>query len=197
MEPMQRKSILLVDDEQLVLDSLTRELTAENSIGILEVTPATNGEDAIEILTNNLFDLIITDLLMPRIDGFQVLKAAKKHHSETMVIILTGYADLDSAIDALRLGADDFLQKPCDTGELLYRMRSCFDKQNLRKKVRMYEKILPICCYCKKIRADSPGDEGKGLWYSLEDYFTRTKGVDCSHGCCPECFAKLMPEILG
>lgn len=190
---MDRKSILLVDDEQLILESICRELTCEPFE--FDVGLATSGEEAIDKITSSHWDLVVTDLLMPGLDGFQVLKAAKRKDPQIMVIILTGYADMQSAIDALRLGADDFLQKPCDTDELVYRMSNCFNKQDLQRTIGMYEKILPVCSYCKKIRDDQPGELGKGRWYSLEEFFVKVKGVNCSHGCCPDCFAKLMPGI--
>jgi YesN/AraC family two-component response regulator len=191
---MDRKSILIVDDEQLILDSLYRDLTVE-AIGFA-VTLATSGEEAIAKINSRSWDLVITDLVMPGLDGFQVLKAAKRKDPQIMVIILTGYADMQFAIDALRLGSDDFLQKPCDTDELLYRMANCFVKQELQRKVALYENILPVCSYCKKIRYDPPGEHGAGHWYNLEEFFTQVKGVNCSHGCCPDCYARLMPGIL-
>ena len=192
---MEKKTILLVDDEQLILDILFRELTRASLR--FDVTLAASGEDAVVKINSGSWDLVITDLLMPGLDGFQVLKTAKRKDSQTMVIILTGYADMQSAIDALRLGADDFLQKPCDTEELLYRVANCFGKQALQRKVTLYETILPVCSYCKKIRDDQQGERGKGSWYSLEEFFAKVKGIPCSHGCCPECFAKLMPGVLG
>lgn len=191
---MQRKTILLVDDEQIIIDSLFRELTCDELK--FDVVRATSGMEAIAQIDSNGFDLVVTDLQMPGIDGFQVLKAAKQKDAQTMVIILTGYADLDAAIDALRLGADDFLQKPCDTDELLYRISNCFVKQDLQKKIAFYEDILPICSYCRKIRDDHQGVHGEGNWYSLEEYFSQVQGVHISHGCCPDCFAKEMAGRL-
>jgi YesN/AraC family two-component response regulator len=191
---MQRKTILLVDDEQIIIDSLFRELTCDELN--FDIARATSGMEAISQINSNCFDLVVTDLQMPGIDGFQVLKAAKQKDALTMVIILTGYADLEAAIDALRLGADDFLQKPCDTDELLYRISNCFVKQDLQKKIALYEDILPICSYCRKIRDDRQGGHGQGNWYSLEEYFSRVQGVHISHGCCPECFAKEMAGHL-
>ena len=187
---MDNKSILLVDDEQLILNSLSRELTSDPFD--FDVARASSGEEALTRLQGRFWHLVITDLLMPGIDGFQVLKAAKRANPHTMVIILTGYADMDSAIDALRLGADDFLQKPCDTDELLYRVSNCFVKQDLLVKVNLYENILPVCCYCKKIRDERQDELGQGHWYSLEQYFAKVKGVMVSHGCCPECYARYL-----
>lgn len=192
---MKKKTILLVDDEQLILDSLSRELTSAPLS--FEVNLATNGEEAVGIIADRAPDLVITDLRMPGLDGYQVLKAAKRKDPHTMVIILTGYADMQSAIDALRLGADEYLQKPCDPDELLYRVSSCSSKQDLQRKVAMYENILPVCSYCKRIRDDRPGEQNAQRWYSLEEYFVKVQGIHCSHGCCPDCFAKLFPGIRG
>jgi CheY-like chemotaxis protein len=188
---MKRKSLLVVDDEQIILDSLSRELAGAG----LEVTTAPSGEEAIARIKTGFFDLVTTDLLMPGIDGFQVLKAAKQRGLQIMVIILTGYGVMESAIDALRLGADDFLQKPCDTDELLFRISNCFVKQELQRKIAMYENFLPVCSYCKKIRDDRQGEHGKGSWYGLEEYFSKTKGLRVSNGCCPDCYTEQMKNL--
>ncbi len=188
---MKGKSLLVVDDERIILDSLSRELASAG----LQVTTAANGEEAVARIRTDCFDLVTTDLSMPGLDGFQVLKAAKERGLQIMVIILTGHGDMESAVDALRLGADDFLQKPCDTDELLYRISNCFVKQELLKKIAIYEKVLPVCSYCKKIRDNRQGEDGKGSWYGLEEYFNKTKGVRVSHGCCPDCDAEQMKNL--
>lgn len=189
---MKGKSLLVVDDERIILDSLSREMATAG----FEVTTAASGEEAIARINTGFFDLVTTDLSMPGLDGFHVLQAAKQRSSQTIVIILTGNGDLDSAIQALRLGADDFLQKPCDTDELLYRISNGLVKQDLLRKITLYEKFLPVCCYCKKIRDDRPGEHGKGSWLSLEDYFSKSKGVNVSHGCCPDCFNEKIKPLL-
>ncbi len=189
---MKRKSMLLVDDERLVLNSLSRELANDE----LEVTLAASGEEAIDMIKSGHFDIVVTDLMMPGLDGFQVLKAAKKREARTMVIILTGYGDMDSAVDALRLGADDFLQKPCDPDELLYRISNCLVKQEMARKIFLYENLLPVCSYCRKIRDDRSGEHGKGPWYTLEEYLNETQGMYVSHGICPDCFIKQKKSFL-
>lgn len=191
---MLNRSILLVDDEQIIRDSLSREL--RSAPHQFEVAVASGGGEALDQLARRPWHLVITDLLMPHINGFQVLKAAKQRRPHTMVMILTGYADMEAAIEALRLGADDFLQKPCDTDELLFRMSNCFTKQDLLKKVELYENILPVCCYCKRIRDDLPTEHGKGHWYTLEEYFHKVQGVNVSHGCCPECFVQYANSVF-
>ncbi len=120
-------SVLFVDDEVVIRKSLARELRLEN----YAVTTAASGGEAISALQGNQYDIIITDLMMHDIDGFAVLKAVKKMAPTTSVIILTGYGDMRSAIDALRLGADDFTLKPCEVEELVFRIRRCLEKRSL------------------------------------------------------------------
>jgi len=126
------KSILLVDDEEIILDSISWVLKKNN----FEVTTAQNGQQAIEILRIRRFDLVVTDLLMAGLDGVAVLKAAKSIHPDIGVIILTGYGDVGSAVRTLQLGADDYLQKPCDVDELMNKARRSFEKQDLVARLR-------------------------------------------------------------
>jgi len=188
---MERKSILLVDDERLILHSLSRDLAKEN----FEVNVASSGEEGIAKIDDAHFDLVITDLSMPGLDGFQVLKAAKRRNMLTMVIILTGYADQKASVDALRLDADDFLEKPCDIDELLFRISNCFTKQSLQKKAALYENVLMMCCYCGRIWCDRKGESGKGYWYRLEEYINKLIPGKISHGCCPGCLAEQIQKV--
>lgn len=124
---MTELSILFVDDEDLIRQSFTRELREEH----FAVTAVDSGDKAVDLLKNNRYDLVITDLLMPGIDGLGVLKAVKESTPQTSVIIITGYGDMHSAIEALRLGADDFAIKPCEIEEVVFRIRRCQEKQSL------------------------------------------------------------------
>ena len=189
---MQSKRILLVDDELLILASLARELADMQFL----LTLAGGGEEAVARINSEPFDLVITDLSMPGIGGLEVLQAAKRKNPQTIVIILSGYGNMDSVISAMRLGVDDYLQKPYDIEELLYRMFNCFIKQDLQCKVSIYEQILPVCGYCRKIRDDFHSTDQGGGWYGLEEYFSRVHGLTVSHGCCPECFTREMQGLL-
>lgn len=185
------KLLLFVDDEQVILDSFSRELAGAG----FEITTAASGEEAVARIKRGYFDLVMTDLLMPGVDGFQVLKAAKQRGPQTMIIILSGYGSRGAAVDGLRLGADDFLQKPCDTDELLCRISNCLCKQELLRKVALYENFLPGCSYCKKTQDKVQGERGKGSWYNLEDYFRKTKGWCVCHGSCAECYAEQIKNL--
>lgn len=178
---MKGKSILVVDDERTILDCLSRDLRSAG----LEVTTATDGEEAIAKINSSYFDMVTTDLLMPVRDGFQVVKAAKQMDPQTMVIVLTGNETVEAAVNAFHLGADDFVQKPCDSDELLCRISNCFEKQELLKKIDRYEKLLPVWCHCEKLRNDK------------ESSFQKSKGVNVSHTCrCPECYAEQITSSL-
>ena len=108
------KRILVIDDEARLVNLVRGYLEQEG----YEVMMASSGEEAIGELQNSHFDLVISDLAMPGANGIAVLNEAKKTNPDIIAIILTGYGDMTSAIEALRLGADDYLLKPCDTEEL-------------------------------------------------------------------------------
>ena len=135
---MAQTSILFVDDEEVIRTSFTRELQAEH----FAVTAAADGSEAVAVLRAVQFDLVITDLMMPGVDGFGVLKAAKELSPQTSVIILTGYGDMRAAIDALRLGADDFTLKPCEMEELLFRIGRCLEKRSLLQQLAAQNRQL-------------------------------------------------------
>ncbi len=188
---MGRYHILLVDDDPFILQGVAKELKNEG----YQVTAAENGEKAFVLLEQTCFDLVITDLVMEQVDGIQVLKKAKQLYPETMVIILTGFGDMTTAIEALRLEADDYVLKPCHPEELNMRVARCFQKYELAKKVKLYEKILPVCCLCKKIRDDTGRAPGKGHWMQMENYMYTKAKVAVTSTYCPECAQRIKSEI--
>ena len=111
----QKNRILVVDDEDALRTVLSSELEGEG----YTVASAADGSEAIEILKKDEFDLILLDIKMPNVDGFEVLKFVKETHPETKVIMLTGFADLKNAIESKKLGAEDFVSKPYDLVDLL------------------------------------------------------------------------------
>jgi DNA-binding NtrC family response regulator len=108
-------SVLLVDDEEALRFTLSSELTAEGYI----VKDAADGDIAIEMVKKEDFDVVLLDIKMPHVDGFEVLKFVKSHRPETKVIMLTAFGDMQNAIQSLKLGASDFASKPYDFHDLL------------------------------------------------------------------------------
>jgi DNA-binding NtrC family response regulator len=110
-----KNSILVVDDEDALRTVLSGELTNEG----YDVKSAADGDEAISEVERSPFDLVLLDIKMPRMNGFEVLKYIKDKHSKTKVVMLTGFADLKNAIESKKLGADDFVSKPYDLVDLL------------------------------------------------------------------------------
>ncbi|TKJ42220.1 hypothetical protein CEE37_00660 [candidate division LCP-89 bacterium B3_LCP] len=107
-------SILVVDDEELVRDFLGEALTRRS----YNVDLAADGKKAKTILKNEAFDLVLTDLKMPGVSGLDLLRFVKAHHPETQVIMMTAYGTIENAVEAMRLGAFDYITKPFTSGEI-------------------------------------------------------------------------------
>ncbi len=188
---MKEHTILLVDDDPYILTGIGQSLETEG----YHITTAESGELALELLKETRFDLVITDLVMEKIDGIQVLKQAKEMNPDSMVIILTGYGDMTSAIDALRLNADDYMLKPCQPDEMSFRVGACLDKLDLSRKIRLYEQILPVCCVCRKIRDDEGRQPGTGKWMNVDNYLWKKAGLSVSSTYCPACARKAKSAV--
>ncbi|HTY10164.1 MAG: response regulator [Bacteroidota bacterium] len=111
----EKNSILVVDDEDALRTVLSSELESEGYV----VATAGDGDEAISVLQGKSFDLVLLDIKMPRVDGFEVLRFIKERYPATKVIMLTGFADLKNAIESKKLGAEDFVSKPYDLVDLL------------------------------------------------------------------------------
>ncbi len=112
---MKSLNILLVDDDPTALLILAKGLSQQE----YPVTTAASGEEALQRMAGEYFDVVITDLMMPGIDGIGVLQAAKARSPRTEVLLLTASQSLRNAVEAMKNGASDYLQKPVDLGELL------------------------------------------------------------------------------
>ncbi|MFT5698593.1 MAG: DNA-binding response OmpR family regulator [Desulforhopalus sp.] len=189
---MRTKSVLLVDDERPVLLSLGNYLEKNN----FRVKSSPCGEDALaEIRSSPPFDMVITDLIMPGISGIEVLQEIRKFNLDMGVFILTGYGNMANAIEALRLGANAFLLKPCEPDNLVIKMNKFFTEQDSHMIITTNIKIVTICMYCNKIRDDKGGKPGTGEWVEIEDYLLQKSSAHLSHGCCPECYKKQITDL--
>ena len=112
---MEKKKVLVIDDEQVVLDSVRKILTSENYM----VDVSLSASEGLEKAIHGQYDIVLTDILMPDIGGMRVLSQIKRSKPSLPVIIITGYATVRSAVQTLKLGAADYLEKPFNPGELL------------------------------------------------------------------------------
>ena len=130
--------ILIVDDEEMICDMLSRRLTKE---GYSCVT-AHNGREALTHFYKNAFSLIISDIKMPEMNGIELLKKVKAMHPKMIVIIVTAYPEIDMAVEAMRVGAYDFIIKPADLDLVLLSVRRALEKKRLEEEVELYHKNL-------------------------------------------------------
>jgi DNA-binding NtrC family response regulator len=117
--------VLIVDDEKEFTEALSERLRIRD----YDVTTSLSGEDATEKVKAYNFDVVILDVAMPGMDGIATLHEIKKLKPLTEVIMLTGHAAVDSAIQGMKLGAYDYLKKPCETEELLAKINKAFEKK--------------------------------------------------------------------
>ena len=118
--------VLLVDDEEQFVDALSERLAIRD----YEITKSLNGEDALEKVKQYNYDVVILDVTMPGTDGIEVLREIKKLKPLTEVIMLTGHGTVETAIEGMKLGAFDFLIKPCDTEALDIKIKKAFARKD-------------------------------------------------------------------
>ncbi|MFQ5751506.1 MAG: sigma-54-dependent transcriptional regulator [bacterium] len=138
------KSILIVDDESSVRESLEKAL---KSAGYFTTT-ASSGNEAKERLTENNFDIVLSDLKMPNGDGIDLLKTIKKNYASIEMILLTGYGTIETAVEAMKEGAYDFITKPVKKAVILSTVERAIERQNLTQENKYLKAQLgkgPVC----------------------------------------------------
>jgi len=125
-----KPKILLVDDEERFRANLAKLLTAQG----LTVAAAAGGREALELLQAEPYDVALVDLRMPGMDGLETLAQMKKSAPGLEVIMLTGHASMDAAMEINRLGGYDYLLKPCPLEELLLKIEAAYEKKVEREK---------------------------------------------------------------
>lgn len=139
--------ILVIEDEAAIRRVLVKILSEESETYQLE--EAGDGAEGLEKIKNTDYDLVLCDIKMPKMDGIEVLEEAKKIKPETAFVMISGHGDIDTAVNAMRIGAYDFISKPPDLNRLLNTVRNALDNKNLvtenkqlRKKVSKNYEII-------------------------------------------------------
>ncbi len=182
-------NILIAEDEEITVKHLIYALEDEG----YNVTSVSNGSDAIKEIEQDAFDLLIADIKMPGMDGIALLNKVKDDHPATEVIIITGFGSIQSAVDAMRKGAVDYITKPFNLDEVLLKINKIKDRKRLEKenmalkislglgegtpivaKSRMMKKVIEIVSTimdsdCNVLLTGESG-VGKGLVASLIHY---------------------------
>ena len=143
--------ILVVDDEAIIRDNLERILTEEK----YQVTSTGTGSEALALLGRADVDVVLLDISLPDINGIDVLKKAKEIDPELLVIIVTGYASVESAVRALKLGAYDYIKKPFKADVIKLIIRLALEAQHLKSEVRVLKRRLKVPAQLEMV-AESP-----------------------------------------
>lgn len=126
--------ILVVDDEPALRELLKRGLP---QLGNFSVEVASNGSEAVEKIEKDIFDLVLTDLKMPEMDGLELLKTIKGISPDLAVIIMTAHGSIETAVEAMRIGANDYITKPIDFNELLIHISKAEKESHILKENRL------------------------------------------------------------
>jgi DNA-binding NtrC family response regulator len=145
-------TILIVDDERSIRVGLKGLLAKEG----YEVAVAENGEEALKLLAGQTFALVLTDLRMPGVDGFSLLKLIKEKYSDAVVIMMTAYGSEKIAVEAMKAGAHDYIVKPFDNDEVKILVRQALEQSALRREVRQLRERLDTAFRFENILGASP-----------------------------------------
>ena len=131
--------VLFVDDEEDFRETLIKRMQKRH----VEASGVRSGEEALAWLPQHPVDVVVLDVRMPGMDGIQTLRAIKRNHPLLEVILLTGHANLEIAREGMQLGAFDYLMKPIDLDELLYKLEDAYKKKTLQQhKIKTIEGVI-------------------------------------------------------
>ncbi len=134
------EKVLVVDDEQEFLDTLAERMRDRG----MDVSTTTSATDALKKAEEESYDAIVLDLMMPEMDGLEVLKALKKKKPELQIVLLTGHATLAKGIEAMKLGAIDFIEKPADLKVLIEKIKEAKAQKIVLVEKQLQEKMKDI-----------------------------------------------------
>ncbi len=175
--------ILIVDDTPQNVQVLARTLEEEN----YELAVAMNGKDALAFVKREEPDLILLDVMMPEMDGYEVCRILKENEKTAgiPVIFLTAKRETDDIVKGFDAGGVDYIIKPFNGKELMARVNAHVELALARKEIHELQGIIPICSNCKNVRDD------EGYWQQVETYVENRSEASFSHGVCPDCVEKL------
>jgi DNA-binding NtrC family response regulator len=135
---MKKKNVLIVDDDPDVLALL------EGLLKKLEYNPyvAANGEEAVRVIDNNKIDVVVSDLVMPEMNGMELLKRVKSRKGDIPFVMITGHPSIETAVEAIKKGAYDYLTKPFQVEEVRIKIDRALEKTGLRRSLRWANGVI-------------------------------------------------------
>jgi len=168
---MRKKRILIVDDEVQVRTFLSKAL---GEIGGFSVEVAATAEEALQKIENTVFNLVLVDFKLPAMDGLQLITEIVKSKPQVLTVLLTGHASIDSAVEAMKRGASDYLTKPVNVDEILLCLRRVMEEKKRFVSIRNY----PLQCSFSWEKLKEMKDNQTEFWAG--DGLTRLRIVDIS-----------------
>ncbi|MCS7229600.1 MAG: sigma-54 dependent transcriptional regulator [Candidatus Kryptonium sp.] len=163
--------VLVVDDEEYLCELLKDELLSTN---LFEVDVANDGAQAINIIQNRIYDIVLLDIKMPRISGIEVLKFIKEYTPDTEVIMITAFGDIKLAVETIKLGAFDFITKPYNFDELLVSIQNALEKRRLKLQNRLMQNELSRLIHTDEVIGQSK------IFREVLDIVARVAGTDAT-----------------
>jgi len=130
--------VMVVDDEENIREVLSNYLDSMN----YEVDTAEDGQEALNKYQKGDFDLIISDLLMPNIDGLELLKRIREIDKDVIFLMITGYPSIETAVDAIKKGAYDYITKPFHMEDVKLRIERAFEKRSLKERLKTVQGLM-------------------------------------------------------
>jgi two-component system response regulator PilR (NtrC family) len=130
--------VMVVDDEENIREVLSNYLESMN----YAVETAEDGQDALDKFKKGDFDLIISDLLMPNIDGLELLKRIRNIDKDVIFLMITGYPSIETAVDAIKKGAYDYITKPFHMEDVKLRIERAFEKRSLKERLKTVQGLV-------------------------------------------------------
>ena len=129
-------NILIIDDEQAIRKTLTEILRFEG----YKIDEAADGEEGLKKFSDTAYDLVLCDVKMPKMDGIEFLEKSRAINSDVTIIVISGHGNIETAVEAVKKGAFDFISKPPDLNRLLITLRNALDKQNLVRETKVLKR---------------------------------------------------------
>ncbi len=213
--------LLIVDDLPENIKVLGSCLECEGYVLLF----ATSGEQAIEMALKTKIDLILLDIMMPGMDGYQVCRALKTEActKDVPVIFITAKTEKEDIVRGFDAGGVDYVTKPFNAAELCARVRTHLELKKAKQiienqaeelawankslveknkklqhaidEIETLKGLLPVCSSCKKIRTSGDSPDEPDSWVSLEAYLHRHTAAEVTHSICPQCMARLYPDL--
>src|ERR1044071_3646067 len=129
-------NILIIDDEKSIRKTLTEILGYEG----YKIDEAADGEEGLKKFRDKTYDVVLCDIKMPKLDGIEFLEKASEINNDVPIIVISGHGNIDTAVDAVKKGAFDYISKPPDLNRLLITLRNALDKQSLVSETKVLKR---------------------------------------------------------